>query len=78
MKLKKRYLISHWSQARGTTKENPAYYLGPYNYLQKELEGIDPDACYKSEAAALRQCAKLCTKYWWAAVVEVPQSAFRH
>ena len=76
-KSKKLYMVSHWCEARGTSRENPAYYLGAYNYISKELKNINPSLCYKTEATALRECAKLCTKYWWASVVEVPNSALR-
>lgn len=74
-KSKKLYLVSHWCEARGTSRENPAYYVGAYNYIAKELKDINPNLCYKSESAALRECSKLCTRHWWASVVEVPMYA---
>lgn len=78
MKQKKYYLVAHWCNARGSSKENPAYYVGSgSSYFPKELENINPEFCYKSEQQVLKRCAKLCTRYWWASVVEVPQYALR-
>lgn len=77
MKQKKLYLVSHWCEARGTSRTNPAYFCGCYNYIAKELKNINPALCYKSETQALREASKLCTRNWWASVVEVPQSALR-
>ena len=76
MKEKKYYLVAHWCQARGSTRENPAYYFGPYSsYFPTKLENIKPDRCYRSEKMALKMVEKSCNNYWWAAVVEVPVSA---
>lgn len=71
MKNEKRYLVAHWCPARGHTRENPPYYVGPYNYYVNSVQGVDRDKCYKSEKMALREAGKLYTRYWRASVVEV-------
>ena len=80
-KQKHYYLIKNWNVQRGTTEEDPAYYLGTGSYIAETLHDVKSFFCYTSPAHAQRVVDKYNDSGWrWGykyKLIEIPVTALR-